>query len=147
MAQKRDVVAVVDDDPAIRKAMETLLSSLGYCAELFASGQAFREAATNSKARCLLVDIQLGDISGIELTRKLLDDGFTFPIIFMTALDDERVKERAAALGCAAYLCKPFSANELVDAMIRAAAIDTPNKHRDTDRQRLSSGAHYNSIC
>jgi CheY-like chemotaxis protein len=120
MAMRRTVVAVVDDNLAIRKAMATLLSALGYCAELFASGEEFLDVAARSKASCLIVDIQLGDISGVELGRQLATTGFTFPIIFMTASDDETIRSGATQLGCVAYLRKPFHADELIDAIVKA---------------------------
>jgi FixJ family two-component response regulator len=73
-----------------------------------------------SKAKCLIVDVQLGDISGVELARELADAGFTFPIIFMTSADDEANRSRAEQLGCVAYLRKPFSAGLLIEAIVRA---------------------------
>src|SRR5258707_4853953 len=120
MAMRRNVVAIVDDDPGVRKAMVNLLSTSGYCTELFASGGAFLEAATTSEAACLVVDIQLGDISGMELGRQLAATGFKFPIIFMTALDDETIRSQTTALGCVAYLRKPFPADLLLEAIAKA---------------------------
>jgi FixJ family two-component response regulator len=120
MAMRRIVVAVVDDNLAMRKAMARLLSALGYCTELFASGEAFLDAATRSEANCLIVDIQLGDISGVELGRQLAATGLTFPIIFMTASDDATIRDGATQLGYVAYLRKPFPANELIDAIVKA---------------------------
>jgi FixJ family two-component response regulator len=120
MAMRRIVVAVVDDNPAMRGAMARLLSASGYCTELFASGEAFLDAATRSKASCLIVDIQLGNISGVELGRQLATTGFTIPIIFMTAADDETLRSGATQLGCVAYLRKPFPADEMIDAIVKA---------------------------
>jgi FixJ family two-component response regulator len=76
--------------------------------------------AAASKTKCLVVDVQLGDISGVELARELADAGFTFPIIFMTAVDDEAIRSQAEQLGCVAYLRKPFSANLLIETIGRA---------------------------
>ena len=73
--------------------------------------------APTSNANCLVVDIQLGDISGVELAHQLAADGFRFPIIFMTGLDDELVRSQAAAAGGVAFLHKPFSAQILNDAV------------------------------
>jgi FixJ family two-component response regulator len=120
MNMKRTIVAIVDDDLLIRRAMATLLSALGYCTELFTSGGAFLDAATKSEASCLVVDIQLGDISGVELGRRLTANGFKFPVIFMTASDDETIRNAAMQLGCVAYLRKPFPAGELLDAIVKA---------------------------
>ena len=120
MAIRRNVVAIVDDDPSVRKAMVNLLSTSGYCTELFASGGAFLDAATTCEATCLVVDIQLGDITGVELGRHLAATGLRFPIIFMTGLDDETIRSQATALGCVAYLRKPFPASLLLEAIIKA---------------------------
>jgi FixJ family two-component response regulator len=120
MAMQRTTVAVVDDDFLMRKATAILLSALGYCTELFASAEEFLDAAMRSEASCLVVDIQLGDISGVELGRQLTANGFKFPIIFMTASDDAAIRNSAMQLGCVAYLRKPFPADELIDAIVRA---------------------------
>jgi FixJ family two-component response regulator len=122
MATQCKVVAVVDDDPGMRKAMATLLSALGYCTELFSSGKAFLDAAAASEATCLVVDIQLGDISGLEMARQLVASGCEFPIIFVTACDDEMIHSQAMKFGCVAYLRKPFSADLLVEAIVKAIA-------------------------
>jgi FixJ family two-component response regulator len=72
------------------------------------------------QATCLVVDIQLGDISGVELARQLAADSFKYPIIFMTALDDERIRSQAEAVGAVAYLGKPFLPNLLIEAIAKA---------------------------
>jgi FixJ family two-component response regulator len=120
MAIRRNVVVVVDDDLGMRGSIATLLCSFGYSVELFASGEAFLEAAAQSGAICLILDIQLGDISGLELGRQLAAAGCKIPIIFMTGLDDETIHAQALEFGCAAYLRKPFSADLLVTAIGRA---------------------------
>jgi FixJ family two-component response regulator len=120
MTMRRNVVSVVDNDPGMRKAMGNLLSALRYGTELFETGGAFLDAAWTSEAICLVVDIQLGDISGIEVGRHLAATGLKFPIIFMSALDDATILGQAGALGCVAYLRKPFSAALLVDAIVKA---------------------------
>jgi len=73
-----------------------------------------------SKANCLVVDIQLGDMSGVEMARQLTETGLKFPIIFMTALDDKTVLNHATQMGCVAYLRKPFSADRLMEAIVKA---------------------------
>jgi FixJ family two-component response regulator len=117
---RKDIVAVIDDDPGVRKALETLLSAFGYVIYTFNSAEAFLSVAAASKAKCLVVDIQLGDISGIELARQLADADFKFPIIFMTALDDEIILSQAKRVGCVGYLRKPFGADLLIEAVVRA---------------------------
>src|SRR5262245_8500908 len=117
MVNGQKVVAVVDDDPEMRAAMATLLSSYGYRAETFDSAETFLTCASTSKATCLVVDIQLGDVSGVELAHQLLVGGFAYPIIFMTGLDDDVIRRQAIAAGGVAVLRKPFPAKMLFDAI------------------------------
>ena len=108
-----DVVVVIDDDAMFRQALHRLLSSLGYTVELYASGEAFLERASGSRALCLLIDVQLGSSSGIELARQLADAGLKFPIVFMTGNTDKSVQMRAIEMGCVGYLHKPFTVDLL----------------------------------
>ncbi len=117
MSNEEKIVAVVDDDPEMRAAMVRILSALGYSAKTFDSAESFLVCASTSNANCLVVDIQLGDISGVELAHQLAADGIRVPVIFMTGLDDELVRSQAAAAGGVAFLRKPFSAQILNDAV------------------------------
>ena len=117
MSNEKTIVGIVDDDPEIRIAMARLLSVFGYGAETFDSAETFLVCASTSKVTCLLLDIQLGDISGIELAHQLAADGFKFPIIFMTGLNDVVIRSQGAAAGGIAFLHKPFPAKELIDAI------------------------------
>ena len=120
MPDSHKIIAVVDDDPEMRAAMASLLSAYGYGAETFDSAETFLTCASTSKATCLVVDIQLGDISGVELANQLVADGYTYPIIFMTGLDDELIRKQADAAGGVAFLHKPFPARMLFDAIEKA---------------------------
>jgi FixJ family two-component response regulator len=113
-------VAIVDDDAGMRMATATLLQAHGYGTETFDSAEAFLSAAATSQATCLVVDVQLGDISGVELAHQLAADGFKYPIIFMTALEDERMRSQAEAAGAVAYLSKPFAPHLLIEAIVKA---------------------------
>jgi len=118
------VIAVIDDDPELLEALDLMLSSCGYRPELFASAEEFLNVAATSGAACLVVDIQLGDISGVELGRQLLAKGFTFPIIFITGSRDELHRRQAIDLGCVAFLLKPFPSDRLIEAI--TSAIGSP---------------------
>ena len=120
MTNDQKIVAVVDDDPEMRAAMASLLSSYGYRAETFDSAETFLTCASTSKATCLVVDIQLGDISGVELANQLVADGYTYAIIFMTGFDDELIRKQADAAGGVAFLHEPFPARMLFDAIEKA---------------------------
>jgi FixJ family two-component response regulator len=120
MPLRQKIIAVIDDDPGMLLATARLLSAYGYGTETFDSATAFLNATATSEATCLVVDIQLGDISGVELARQLTAEGFEHPIIFMTALDDEKTRSQAAAAGGVAYLNKPFPGQLLIEAIIKS---------------------------
>jgi FixJ family two-component response regulator len=124
MPDLHKIVAVIDDDPEIRAAMATLVSAYGYGVETFDSAETFLTCISTCKAVCLLVDIQLRDISGVELAHQLTADNFKFPIIFMTGCDDPMVESQAVAAGGVAFLRKPFSARPLLDAIKKAIGAD-----------------------
>jgi FixJ family two-component response regulator len=116
---RQHVVAVVDDDPAMRDSLETLLTAFGLYAEVYASGEGFLKAAAESEAACLVSDIGLEDMTGIELGRRLKEAGFNVPIIFMTGSDNGMLRRQAEELSFVAYLCKPFPAAKLLEAIER----------------------------
>ncbi len=135
MRTKRKVVAVIDDNLGILGAMSRLLSAYGYDTELYASAKEFLDAAMTSEAICLMVDIELGESCGIDLAQQLANAGFTMPIIFMTANDNESVKRRAMEIGCVAFLPKPFSADVLMEALVNLP----PRSARIQRREKLNS--------
>jgi FixJ family two-component response regulator len=116
------VVAIVDDDPSVLKGLKRLLQTCGFKTEVFNSGEAFLERENASEPSCVVLDIHLGGISGIETRRRLTASGSTVPVIYMTALDTATVRSEATASGCVAFLRKPFSGNELVDSIRKATA-------------------------
>jgi FixJ family two-component response regulator len=135
MPAKRKVVAVIDDNLGILGAMSRLLSAFGYATELYASAEEFHDVAMRTEAICLIVDIQLGESCGIEFAQQLANAGFTMPIIFMTADDNESVKRRAMELGCRAFLRKPFSADALIGALVNLpprSAVSIPRSRSET---------------
>jgi FixJ family two-component response regulator len=123
MPSLQNIVAIVDDDPEVRNGLEQLFSSLGYRTELYASAEAFITATSETEASCLVVDVHLGDISGIELGRHLLVSGFAFPTIFMTGSRDETLRKQAMDLGAVAYFHKPFPIDSLIEAVKKAIAL------------------------
>jgi FixJ family two-component response regulator len=120
MAKRQKVIAIVDDDASVRGSLECLLGAFGYRTELYTSAEEFIHAAITTEASCLIVDIQLGDVSGIELGRQLSATGFDFPIIFITASQDETHRRQAMDFGCVEYLNKPFNADRLMTAITKA---------------------------
>ena len=120
MAAQPDVIAIIDDDSGMRVGLRNMLSSFGYRTELYASAEEFIDIAMKSEASCLVVDVQLGEISGLELARYLSNFGLAFPVIFMSGSDDENLRRQGLGLGCVAYLRKPFSTDRLMEAIVKA---------------------------
>jgi FixJ family two-component response regulator len=114
------VIFVVDDDPEMLKSLGRLLRAHGFEARLFASAEAFRARPDQAEATCLILDIQLGATSGIELRRELARSGSRLPVVFVTANDTEAIERAAKEAGCVAFLTKPFSTKALLDAVGRA---------------------------
>lgn len=116
------VVIVVDDDAGMLKSVVRLLTHHGIHSRTYASAEALLESENAQTATCLLVDIHLGGISGIDLQRRLAAAGLKRPVIFMTANDDDATRNTAMDAGCIAYLQKPFAQRALLDAIWKAVA-------------------------
>ena len=119
------VVAVVDDQSALREATENLLKSAGLKAVSFASAEDFLQAAPLDGAGCLILDVRLPGMSGLELQQHLAADGIHVPIVFITAQEDGDGRMRAQALrsGALAFLRKPFNDEDLLNAV--RSALET----------------------
>ena len=113
----RKLVLVVDDDPSILGAVERLLRVHGFDAEVFNTVESFLARANFCGATCLVLDIHLNGMSGIELRRQLTLSGVELPVIFITANDSETTRKAALEAGCVAYLPKPFPTKSLMDAL------------------------------
>jgi FixJ family two-component response regulator len=117
-----DLVLVIDDDSSMLSSLARLLERSGYSSLLFASARAFADHRDFGNAVCILIDVDLGDGSGIELRRRLKASGNTVPVIYMTGNDSPTVRTAAHESGCLAYLTKPFSASSLIKSLKRAEA-------------------------
>src|SRR6267142_5113778 len=117
----RNLVFVVDDDDSILRSVARLLRQLGYASLLFPSAEAFADHDDFDSAVCVLLDINLGDVSGIELRHRLKAANISVPIIYMTGNDNPAVRTAALQSGCLAYLTKPFSAVSLKDVIQTAS--------------------------
>jgi FixJ family two-component response regulator len=114
-------IAVVEDDPSLLQGLSRLLSAHGFRVDGFTSAESFLDSLAQCEAACLVVDIHLGGISGIDLKRKLTSSGSDLPVIFMTAVDGQAIRQEAVDAGCVAYLRKPFLAKLLIDAINEVA--------------------------
>jgi FixJ family two-component response regulator len=110
-------IYIVDDDESIRKALQRLLRSVGYHALTFASAEDFLDSISARGEGCLILDIRLPGITGLDLQELLAAQGATYSIIFITAHDNPQWQERAKKAGAVAYLKKPFNEHSLLDAI------------------------------
>jgi len=114
------VIACVDDDPSVREALEGLLRSVRYAAETYASAEDFLRFARLRDVSCLITDMKLGGMSGLQLQTQLTASGFVIPTIVITAFDDEQMRRQSLAAGALGFLRKPIYDAELL-TLIRSA--------------------------
>jgi FixJ family two-component response regulator len=114
-------VFVIDDDPSVRKALQRLIRSAGMDAEAFGSAEDFL-AESHSPADCLVLDVRMPGMSGLELQQLLIAKEQPIPIVFISAHDDEECRRSALAAGATDFLHKPFEDRVLLDAIARAIA-------------------------
>jgi FixJ family two-component response regulator len=115
------LVVVIEDDPAAQKTLARVLRVGGYEAAVYASAEDYLAAPPPSSPLGLLLDVHLGGMSGLDLQRRLKEEGSTVPVIIITAFDDPRGREQAERLGCAAYLLKPCDAETILALLGRLA--------------------------
>ena len=123
MSQSKPLIAVVDDDASVCRALERLLHSLGMDARAFTSGTefiGFIEATPSFHADCVILDLQMAGLNGLDVQDRLARIGRRIPIIFITAFDEIGARERALASGAVAFLRKPFSDELLIKALDEA---------------------------
>jgi FixJ family two-component response regulator len=120
MSRNRIYVAVVDDDDSFARALERLLRASGFEVHTFSSAEAFLAPTTFPPPDCLVLDIQLGGISGLDLLQRLRESGILTPVIFVTAHDVPEFREQARQAGCIAYLRKPVGKPALLEAIAKA---------------------------
>jgi len=117
MPKTPEAVAVVEDDPGMRAAMQRVLRGAGFDALTFRSAEDFLDAGALPTFGCLVLDVRLPGVSGLELQRLLLRAGRAHPVIFVTAHDTPGIQEEARALKPIAFLKKPFEGDDLVRAV------------------------------
>lgn len=111
------LVVVIEDDAASRSALGRLLQAGGFEAASFGSAEMFISSRPNRAPLCMIVDVQLGGMSGLDLQERLHGEGSTVPIIVITGNRAEGIRERALRAGCAAFLLKPFSPDALLNLL------------------------------
>ena len=113
-------IAIVDDDEALREAMECFVQSLGYNVSTFGSAEEFLKSEQVSKTSCLITDLHMPGLSGLDLQDRLIATGHRFPIIFITGYPDEDVRMRAIKAGAVGFLTKPCNHGHLLDCLAKA---------------------------
>jgi FixJ family two-component response regulator len=117
---KVPMIAIVDDEESVRVATCHLVRSLGFEVEAFASAQDFLQSGRGLRFSCIISDVNMPGVSGIELQRRLAVEGRSVPFVFITAFPDDAIKERAIGAGAVGFLSKPFNSGDLIDCIERA---------------------------
>jgi FixJ family two-component response regulator len=117
------LIAIVDDDDALRESLDNLLRSVGFRVQGFSSAEAFLQAHQAYETACLILDVRMAGMNGLELQRQLVAANWCIPIIFVTAYADDDARARALAAGAVAFLSKPCREEDLL------TAIDAALKH------------------
>ena len=119
---KRSLLSVVDDDEMLRESLPELLREFGFAARAFLSGQEFLSSNYVDETRCLILDVAMPEMSGLDLQQELKRRGQAIPIIFISGQKDEDIRKQALRQGAVKFLYKPFSDSDLLEAV--NAALD-----------------------
>jgi FixJ family two-component response regulator len=117
MPTRKPLISVVDDDDSVREATKGLMQSLGYMAAAFPSAEDFLQSRDAARTACLIADVNMPGMSGLDLHRRLSAPGKPFPTILITAYPDERMREGALNAGVICYLSKPFDESDLLSCL------------------------------
>jgi FixJ family two-component response regulator len=130
-------VFIIDDDRGMRQAVQDLVESVGLRAESFATGQEFLSRRRTSEPSCLVLDVRLPQMSGLDFQRRLTEMGMQIPIIFITAHGDIPMSVRALKSGAVEFLTKPFRDQDLLDAIQQALQRDRLAREQEADLKDL----------
>jgi FixJ family two-component response regulator len=133
MTNPHSIVFVVDDDDSLREALKRLIRSVGLHVEVFASAEEFLQRKRPNAPACLILDIRLRGISGLDFQRKLAEANLGIPIIFITGHGDIPMSVRAMKAGAVEFLTKPFRDQDLLDAIQVGLARDRARRQRETE--------------
>jgi FixJ family two-component response regulator len=133
MSEAAPVVFVVDDDPSVRRAIKRLVESVGLRVDLFGSAQEFLRSERPNSPNCLVLDIRLPGMSGLDFQRELAEAGIHIPIIFITAHGDIPMTVRAMKAGAVEFLTKPFRDQDLLDAIQQGLGGDRTRRAQEAE--------------
>jgi len=139
MLHSTPIVFIVDDDVSVRSALESLIESAGWVAETFASAQEFLRRPRVAAPSCLVLDVSLPDINGLELQRRVATDRTDMPIIFISGYGDVPMTVRAMKAGAVEFLMKPFKDDVLLDAIRGAIERSLTALREESEAQVLRS--------
>ena len=139
MLHATPIVFIVDDDVSVRSALESLIESAGWVAETFASAQEFLRRPRVAAPSCLVLDVSLPDINGLELQRRVATDRTDMPIIFISGYGDVPMTVRAMKAGAVEFLMKPFKDDVLLDAIRGAIERSLTALREESEAQVLRS--------
>ena len=122
----RPLVAIIDDDDALCSSLVDLMRSIGYRAEPYHSAEAFLASANLFNSHCIVADVHMPGMSGLDLVRKLHEQGIMTPVILITALDGKYLDDEAISVGAFCFLRKPFETNSLLDCVERSVPHEWP---------------------
>ena len=125
MPDEYQSIVVVEDDAGMSKAIARLLRAAGFQPVSFGSAEELLQTEAVDSAACLVLDIHLPGLSGLELGRLLIGSGRAKPIVFITGQDEPSLRDEAQGLGCIAYFRKPFDGSALLEAIRRAIGVDS----------------------
>ncbi len=131
-------VFVVDDDPGVREAVAALVRSAGLDAQAFASAQEFLSRAPKDVPGCLVLDVRLPGLSGLDLQARMAELGLDIPIVFISGHGDVPTSVRAMKAGALEFLTKPFRDQDLLDAVANAIDRHRVTRHRRTEQEALN---------
>jgi FixJ family two-component response regulator len=123
----RKIISVVDDDVCVRGAIESLLESSGFDVLAFASAEEFLNSGRIDHTSCLVTDLRMPGLTGLDLQKRLAAEGTSPPVIFITAFATERTRNQAIDAGAVGFLDKPFSDQALIDCINTALSQERPN--------------------
>jgi FixJ family two-component response regulator len=141
MTKAEQLVFVIDDDPSMRTAIRELIEAVGLSCQTFGSGQELLEAKLPDLPSCLVLDVRLPGLSGLNLQRELTERGIHIPIIFITGHGDIPMSVQAMKAGAVEFLTKPFRDQDLLDAIEQATERDRSARRQRTEMIQLSERA------
>jgi FixJ family two-component response regulator len=118
------LISVVDDDDSVRESLQGLIRSVGFAVQVFASAEEFLQSDHLSQTHCLILDVRMPGMNGLELQRELADTHCEIPVIFITAHGNENARTQALKNGAVDYLCKPFSEDALLNAIRATLSLE-----------------------